>query len=99
MLALYLSSCATQKSKDEVDINFELLETECLANANYEESEKYYAILVKQIPQEAQYWFRFVNIYASTKRVDAAVFYYREVLVRDPEFNKAWHNMGLVQLR
>jgi len=39
------------------------------------------------------------NIYAHLDQPDFAVQAYKESLVRDPRLGKAWHNMGLVQLR
>lgn len=62
-------------------------------------AERHYAVLAKEIPQEAEYWFRLGNIYARTGRPDLAVRAYRETLVRDADFAKAWFNMGIVQLR
>ncbi len=62
-------------------------------------AETHYVALVREIPQEADHWFKLGNIYARTDRPDLAVASYREALVREPELAKAWFNMGIVQLR
>jgi len=62
-------------------------------------SEKYYTQLVKNIPEDAENWFRLGNVYARTQRPDAAVISYREAVLRDPEMSKAWFNMGILQLK
>ena len=69
------------------------------AAKKWREAERHYAILVKRIPQEPDHWFRLGNIYGRTDRPDLAVAAYREVLVRDSDYAKAWFNMGIVQLR
>jgi len=61
-------------------------------------SEKNYSILVKEMPVEALFWFRLANVYVRTNRPDAAITLYREAVIRDPEFSKAWYNLGIVQL-
>lgn len=82
----------------------DLFEIKRLADAAYEddnlaESEKHYTTLVREAPAEPTNWFRLGNIYARTKRPEAAIAAYREVLVRDPQFTKAWYNLGIVQLK
>ena len=103
-LTIGFCSCTLTQTREDAALTTDMFEIERLANAayeagNYEESEKYYTVLVKQVPQESQNWFRLGNAYARTKKMDSAVLAYREALVRDPEFNKAWYNLGLVQLR
>ena len=102
-LVLMLSACATGQQKNEqAAINID--EVEKLAAAAYErgdmvESEKYYAQLVRELPQEVLPLFRLGNVYAATNRPDAAIIAYREVLIRDPYYSKAWFNMAIVQLK
>jgi cytochrome c-type biogenesis protein CcmH/NrfG len=58
-----------------------------------------YETLAQNAPEEAEPWFKLGNIYARTLRIELAIQCYREALVRDPRNVKAWHNMGVVQLR
>ncbi|MEX2517501.1 MAG: tetratricopeptide repeat protein [Gammaproteobacteria bacterium] len=62
-------------------------------------AQKLYQELTRQVPREANPWFRLGNIYARQEQPDFAINAYREALVRDPKNAKAWHNMGVVQLR
>ncbi len=77
----------------------EALASERYAAGDWAAAEVQYVALAREIPQQADYWFRLGNIYARTDRPDPAVSAYREALVRDPQLSKAWFNMGVVQLR
>ena len=55
--------------------------------------------MTQKAPEEAEPWFKLGNIYARTLRIELAIQFYREALVRDPRNVKAWHNMAVVQLR
>jgi cytochrome c-type biogenesis protein CcmH/NrfG len=68
-------------------------------NEDWQSAEKEYLELTRQIPDQAEPWFRLGNIYARMDRLDAAVAAYRNALVRDKDYSKAWHNLGIVHLR
>ncbi len=68
-------------------------------NNDLNKSAEAYEILVEKIPQEATYWFRLANIYVKTNRPQEAIELYREALIRDPKFSKAWYNLSIVQLK
>lgn len=106
-LLIALGACSSsperQRSPPAAE-SVDLATSETSARAAYEAqdwaaAERHYTVLVEQIPQDADYWFRLGNIYARTDRPDLAIRAYRETLVRDAEFAKAWFNMGIVQLR
>ncbi len=58
-----------------------------------------YEILVKEMPEEALHWYRLANIYVRTKRPQAAINLYREAVIRNPKYTKAWYNLSVVQLK
>ncbi len=62
-------------------------------------SERDYQILIKELPAIALHWFRLGNIYVRTNRPDAAINLYREAVIRDPKYAKAWYNLSVVQLK
>ncbi|MBI2801486.1 MAG: tetratricopeptide repeat protein [Gammaproteobacteria bacterium] len=62
-------------------------------------SERDYSALAAQPGSDAETWFKLANIYARTSRPDLAVRAYREAVNRDPKHARAWHNLGLIQLR
>ena len=62
-------------------------------------SERDYQILIQEMPAIALNWFRLGNIYVRTDRPDAAISLYREAVIRDPKYAKAWYNLGVVQLK
>lgn len=69
------------------------------ANAEWPAAADAYGVLVEEMPQDTNLWFRYANALARSDQPDKAVTAYREVLVRDAHFSKAWFNMGIVQLR
>lgn len=103
-LLFMLSACNNQNVKESDPQYQDMFKVEALASQSYAknewlESEKYYAILVEKIPENAEHWFRLGNIYARTQRPDAAVTAYRESLIRNPKHAKAWYNMGVLHLQ
>ena len=68
-------------------------------NDDYTAAERDYEILIKELPEIALHWFRLGNIYVRTNRPAAAISLYREAVLRDPTYAKAWYNMSIVQLK
>ncbi len=102
---LSLTACATNNTKKtEEQSKLNLLEIREQADIAYKDndlvtSEKNYEILIRELPEEAEHWFRLGNIYVRTNRPYAAINLYQEAVIRDPKFAKAWYNMGIVQLK
>jgi cytochrome c-type biogenesis protein CcmH/NrfG len=106
MLLLSLAACDQIgiKKETEVDSKPDLLELQKQAEVSYLNddmvaSEGDYQILVQELPEIAEHWFRLGNIYVRTNRPVAAVNLYREAVLRDPKHAKAWFNMSIVQLK
>ena len=99
-----LTACAAHSEKPLLAKQVDLKAASELAEASYGKGDwvgaaQQYAILVQHIPQDANLWFRLGNAYARSDQPDQAVAAYRETLVRDGAYSKAWFNMGIVQLR
>ncbi len=98
-----LIACAqtsTKSDTEKIDLTkIYALATQAYAEKNWPESEQHYATLTRKSPGEAEPWFKLGNIYARTFRPELAVKFYREALVRDPANVKAWHNLGIIELR
>tara|TARA_R110002072_G_scaffold32211_8_gene98624 strand:+ start:934 stop:1398 length:465 start_codon:yes stop_codon:yes gene_type:complete len=105
MVLLCLAACTPANTKNtEEEPKLDLIEILEQANIAYENddlvtSEKNYGILINKLPEEAEYWFRLGNIYVRTNRPYDAMSLYREAVLRDPQFAKAWYNLGIVQLK
>jgi tetratricopeptide (TPR) repeat protein len=69
------------------------------AAGRWAEAAQQYAEVLRHMPQDPDMWFRLANACARSEQPDRAVAAYREALVRDPGYAKAWFNMGIVQLR
>ncbi len=103
ILLLNLAGCAQTGVKKE-EAKPDLLELRKQAEASYVSddlaaSERDYQILVQKLPEIAEHWFRLANIYVRTNRPAAAISLYKEAVLRDPTFAKAWFNMSIVQLK
>ncbi len=72
---------------------------EAYLNDDLETSERGYLTLVTELPGIPEHWFRLANIYVRTNRPVAAIDLYREAVLRDPKFAKAWFNLSIVQLK
>lgn len=105
LLLTNLSGCnmiGLKDTEDAPEIDLLALRDEAdsaYLNDDLKTSEENYTILVKEMPEEALHWYRLANIYVRTNRPDAAINLYREAVIRDPEFSKAWYNLGIVQLK
>ena len=106
-LLLNLSACnlmtEIKKSEEEAP-KLNLLEIQNKADTDYlnddlKASEEGYLILIKEMPKLALHWFRLGNIYVRTNRPAAAISLYREAVLRDPKYSKAWYNLSIVQLK
>ncbi len=104
-----LAACNTSSIKEENietsnSANIDYFEIQKQADTAYlnddlVESEKGYQILVKEKPAIAQNWFRLANIFVRTNRPSAAITLYREAVIRNPKYTKAWYNLSIVQLK
>ena len=72
---------------------------EAYNNEDWATAEAAYRSLTVQVPRDPNPWFRLGNVYARANNLDAAVAAYKEALVRDHKSSKAWHNLGVIQLR
>jgi tetratricopeptide (TPR) repeat protein len=106
LIIINLSACNISGVKEDneetpkIDL-FELKKETDAAYINDDlvSSEKGYEILVSKMPKVAENWFKLGNIYVRTNRPAAAVNLYREAVLRDPKYSKAWYNLSIVQLK
>jgi cytochrome c-type biogenesis protein CcmH/NrfG len=100
-----LAGCATGSltAKDDPESRDYLLlkdqADQAYIKKQYEIAATKYLHLTRTVPRDAEVWFRLGNIYARTHRPEEAIKAYRESVLRDPTFSKAWHNMGIVHMR
>lgn len=98
LLVLFLGACASNVKKDD------LLALSAEASLAYEkgdflQAETIYKSLVEKTPEDAQLRFKLGNVYARQHKATQAVAAYQEAVLRNPRLHKAWHNMGMIQLR
>ena len=101
---LGLSGCNLENLKPENTDLEDIVKVDQAASTAYQKedwqaAEKSYLELTRLAPTQAEPWFRLGNIYARTDRLDEAVTAYRNALLRNNKYSKAWHNLGIVHLR
>lgn len=99
-----LSGCNIQNLQESKPDLESIVQTEQQASTAYQNedwktAEKAYLEITRKAPSQAEPWFRLGNIYARTNRLDEAVTAYRNALLRNSDYSKAWHNLGIVHLR
>jgi tetratricopeptide (TPR) repeat protein len=66
---------------------------------NYELALLEYLELSETLRAVAIIWFRIGNSYARLENFDKAIEAYEKTVLIDPRLSKAWHNMGVIQLK
>lgn len=55
--------------------------------------------LTRKVPKDAELWFKMGNACAKAELYQKAVDAYQNALLRDPTMEKAWYNMGIIQMQ
>ena len=66
---------------------------------NYARAEKDLLEVTRLVPKDAMAWFRLGNLYGRQQQLDQAAAAYQQALVRQGSLYKAWHNLGVIQMR
>lgn len=101
--ALLLSGCQSLANRSDVG-GTDLIKLKQQAEAayqdrNYAKAETLYQQLADGVSKDAFIWFRLGNVRARLNRPAEAIAAYEKAVLLDPSLSKAWHNMGLLQLR
>lgn len=65
----------------------------------YTEALRYYMALEDLVANDPQIYFKLGNTYSRLHQPEQAVTAYKKALLLNPRMSKAWHNMGVIQLR
>ena len=97
---MVLTSCAGMNSNSAKTVfDYEQAAAEAYAKGNYSLAAEQYELLVKEVPKDPNFWFRLANSYAKNKEPNKAVQAYQNTLLRDASYEKAWYNMGIIQMQ
>lgn len=69
------------------------------AQQQYKRAINYYKKISVVVPQDAEIWFRTGNAYNRLGDTANALSAYKEVLIRDNTYSKAWYNSSMIQLK
>lgn len=103
MLALcwLMVGCVTnlpKASPEEINANYAAA-NQAYADKNYKLALFEYIKLSKNVRADAIIWFRIGNSYNRLENYNEAIAAYEKALLLDPRLSKAWHNMGIIQLK
>ncbi len=93
-----LSGCAATKPGKTV-FDYEQEASEAYAGGRYDVAVNRYEYLVEQVPKDPNFWFRLANSYAKNGEPEKAVVAYQNTLLRDSTYEKAWYNLGIIQMQ
>lgn len=97
--AFVLTGCAG-KSGDSANVfDYEQTATEAYSKGDYPLAVEQYELLVERIPKDPNFWFKLANSYAKNKEPNKAIRAYQNTLLRDTTYEKAWYNMGIIQMQ
>lgn len=100
LTALLLSACNMKAMLRESDLPKLRHQAEtAYQNKDYAAALMAYQRLAERVPDDALVRFRLGNIHARLKQPDDAIEAYRIAITLNPRLSKAWHNMGVLQLR
>ena len=102
LIMMVLNGCATQETKKPVlnDLKAQQARAhQAYMDGNYELAINRYQELQTVLDKDPYIWFRLGNSYSHLKQPDKAIQAYRKAVFIDPMMSKAWHNMGVMQLR
>ena len=68
-------------------------------DGQYSLAEKDLLEVTRRVPGDGTAWFRLGNLYMRQQKLDQAAEAYQQALVRQSSLDKAWHNLGVVQLQ
>ena len=68
-------------------------------DGQYSLAEKDLLEVTRRVPNDGTAWFRLGNLYMRQNQFDQAADAYQKALVRQSSLDKAWHNLGVVQLK
>jgi len=97
ILLLFLGGCATPVSNTGYVLALDSNADKAYTGNRCDEAIAMYTDLAKELPKNTKSLLRIGNCHARNLRQDDAIVAYKEALARDPYYNKAWYNLGLIQ--
>jgi tetratricopeptide (TPR) repeat protein len=88
----------TKMSADEIKTS-QTIANQAYADKNFKLALFEYLKLSEGMGQDAVIWFRIGNCYTRLEKYDEAITAYEKSVLLDPRLSKAWHNMGVIQLK
>ena len=101
---LLLVACETgggmreQTTIEELD-RWRAIADSAYAKGQFKRARNHYLKISVAVPQDAEIWFRLGNVYNRLEDSENALSAYKEALVRDNTYSKAWYNRSMIQLK
>ena len=97
LLLLILCGCVTPVSNTGYVLALDRKADIAYIENRCDEAITMYTQLAKQLPKNTKSLLRIGNCHARNLRQDDAIVAFKEALARDPYYNNAWYNLGLIQ--
>ena len=66
----------------------------CFNNGDYMQAELNFKTLIQYVPDNTEYLYFLTEVYARTSKVDSAVIILKDLIVKDPKYDKAYNKLG-----
>jgi protein O-mannosyl-transferase len=66
----------------------------CYNTGDYLQAEMNFKTLIQYVPDHTEYLYLLTEVYARTSKVDSAVSILKEMIVKDPKYDKAYNKLG-----
>jgi tetratricopeptide (TPR) repeat protein len=97
--AVFSGCAATGQTKPDDPVKLRAQAVQAYRDGRYAAAVAGFEELVAAMPKDSELWFRLGNAYAKARKPDQAVQAYREALLRNPEYGKAWYNLGMMHMQ
>jgi tetratricopeptide (TPR) repeat protein len=98
---LLMIGCVTtplETTLEKIQVSY-MSANKAYSDKNYELALLEYLKVSEKMDADAVVWFRIGNSYNWLESYDQAIKAYEKSLLLDPRLSKAWHNMGMLQLK
>lgn len=106
MVLLFITACETSgdvRERGNATLSelghWRAIADSAYSKQQYQRAVNHYRKISAVVPQDTEVWFRMGNAYNRLGDTENALSAYKEVLVRDSTYSKAWYNSSMIQLK
>lgn len=99
VIACLFVGCANPDINSKITFDDEKEASQAYNDGRYDQAIEKYEFLVQEFPKDPTLWFRLANAFAKNGEPEKAINAYQNTLLLDQGHEKAWYNMGVIQMQ